>query len=70
MEVTSTRVRLRHLRMCEVCHPAARKWFARHGFSWIDFLNNGIEGQKFLDTGDPMAIKVLRAAEKEEADGR
>lgn len=69
-EVTSVRVYRRHLREAKRCHSGCRTWFAHHGFSWSDFLDNGIEGQKLLDTRDPNAVAVVRIAEQEANRGR
>ncbi len=72
-EVTSVRVHLRHLRMAEprpICHDGAKRWWARKGFDWPDFVMNGIDGQKLLDTGDGLARRVVNAAEKESIGGR
>lgn len=51
------------------CAGGARRFFARHGLNWGDFLRNGIDGQKFVDTGDAMAIRAVKHAEEED-DGR
>ncbi len=67
-EVTSVRVFLRHLKQCKpkpICHSAGRKWWERKGMSWSDFVYNGIDGQVLLDTGDPVAARVVKAAELE-----
>jgi hypothetical protein len=72
-EVTSVRVFLRHLHAAKprpICHSGGRKWWNRRGWSWSDFVRNGIDGQKLLDTGDAFAIRVVRAAEAEADSGR
>ena len=64
---------LRHLKQAKptpICHSGGRKWWARRDWSWNDFVRNGIEGQKLLDTGDAFAIRVVRAAELEADGGR
>lgn len=71
-EVTSVRVYLRHLGAAKprpICHSGGRKWWARRGWSWSDFVRDGIEGQRLLDTGDALAIRVVTAAELEASGG-
>ncbi len=72
-EVTSIRVHLRHLRMAKprpICHDGAKRWWARKGLDWSDFVSNGIDGQVLLDTKDGLARRVVRAAEVEAESGR
>lgn len=61
----STRVYLRHLRALDYCARGSRKFFQRHGWSWHEFLTQGLEASKFHETGDAMAIKAAQLAEKE-----
>jgi len=60
---------MRHVRAAKFCSAGPREWFPRMGFSWGDFLANGIDAQLLRDTGDAFALKVVRIAE-EERDGR
>lgn len=67
-EVTSVRVYLRHLRLAKpraICHDGAKRWWARKGLDWNDFVANGLPGQVLLDTKDGLAARVVRAAELE-----
>lgn len=57
----------RHLRALRYCNNGSRKFFERHGFSWSDFLRHGIEPAKFIATGDAMALRAVKEAEREGA---
>ena len=49
------------------CGPVARKWFARHGFDWWDFVQHGIDAEKLLATGCPLAKALVDHAKQVEA---
>lgn len=55
-------IRMRDIRAARMCSKGARGWFERHGLDWSDFIKNGVEAQKVLDTGCPMGRKVVEAA--------
>lgn len=63
----SVLVRTQHLRKANFCMSGGRQWFADHGFSWSDFLENGIQADTLEATGDEMALIVSKIA-REEAD--
>ncbi|PQO22061.1 hypothetical protein C2I36_15055 [Rhodobacteraceae bacterium WD3A24] len=66
-----TRVTIRDIRTARICFKGARGWFRRHGLDWSDFVQNGIEAERLAETGDPPALRAVRAAEEREArDGR
>lgn len=44
------------------CRKGVKRWFESRGLDYSDFLKNGIEEQTLLDTGDPMAVAVVRQA--------
>jgi len=44
------------------CASGTRKWFARYGLDYSDFLKNGIDEEKLLATGDPMALATVEQA--------
>lgn len=72
-EVTSVHVYIRHLRMAKpraICRDGAKRWWARKGLDWSDFVSNGIPGQVLLDTKCGLARRVVRAAELEAESGR
>lgn len=58
-------VKLRHFRALKYCSGGSRKFFERHGWSWHDFLQNGLDAEAFHKTGDAMAIKAAQIAEEE-----
>ncbi len=68
-EVTSITVRMKHIRSARLCAKGTRDWWAAHGFSWSDFLANGIPAEKLASTGDPYALHVVKIA-TEDARGR
>jgi len=69
-EVTSElRCHIRHLRAAKLCTGGARAWFAAHDMNWMAFLRDGIAAQVFLDTGDPLALRVVDAARAEVTSG-
>lgn len=72
-------VRLYHLAMVRgfsartgFCRRGARRWFLEHGMDWDAFRRGGIDERALLDTGDPMAIALVKAArdDMERAHGR
>jgi hypothetical protein len=69
VEVTSDIiVRMRHLRAAKFCADGARKWWRVQGFDWSDFLTNGISATTLLETGDPMALRVVEIARNEDVE--
>ncbi len=68
LEVTSTIVRMKHLRTAKICADGARTWWESEKLDWRDFVRNGIPAQKLLDTADPRALRVVEIARKD--DGR
>lgn len=62
-----TQVFVRDIRTARICFQGARPWFARHGFSWRDFLANGIEAERLETTGDALAYRVTAQARAREA---
>lgn len=63
-------VRLRHIRQARYCLVETRPFFARQGWPWQDFLDNGRPAEDFIATGDPRAIRVAEIAAEEANDGR
>lgn len=53
---------MKDVRAAKMCSSGARKFFARQGFDWNDFLKNGIPAEKFIETGDAMALQVVEVA--------
>lgn len=40
------------------CARGARRWAARLGLDWTDFVQHGIPVEKLEQTGDAMALKL------------
>lgn len=53
---------MQDVRVAKMCSGGARKWFERQGFDWADFLKNGIDAERFIATGDAMALQVVEVA--------
>lgn len=59
------RCHIRHMRMTGLCHGGSRAWCEANGIDWKDFVKNGIPAQTLRDTGDPIVLKLVEAAEAE-----
>ena len=44
------------------CSKGQRAFATRHGFDWLDYLENGIDEERLLATGDYMAQKLVESA--------
>jgi hypothetical protein len=55
------------LRAVGYCFAGVRPWFARHGFDWQGFIEQGISAERLRATGDALIEPVIRAAELREA---
>ena len=55
-------IHMADVRAAKMCSAGTRRWFEKQGFDWTDFLKNGIDAQKFIATGDPMALQVVEVA--------
>ena len=56
-------ITIKDVRKMGYCPRAVKQWIIKHGFSWQDFLKNGIEADLVESTGDAMAksiVKVVR----------
>lgn len=60
----------KHLRKAQLCMNGARQWFARQGWSWSDFVQNGRPVEDFEATGCPLAARLVVAVREDAADGR
>lgn len=52
------------------CCKGSRAFFKDRGWSWGDFLRNGLPAEKFIETGDAMAMKAVQNAQLEASGGR
>ncbi|URA07011.1 hypothetical protein P9A47_gp43 [Xanthomonas phage Elanor] len=55
-------VRMEHIRAAKMCSGGTRSFFERHGLDWSAFLQDGIDAEKLLATGDGMAKQVVEVA--------
>ncbi|WP_180076916.1 hypothetical protein [Acinetobacter sp. YH12251] len=61
------RIYIRHMRAAGYCRKEGVKpFFNARNWDWQDFLANGIEAQKLIDTNDVMALRVVEIAKAEE----
>ena len=60
------KIYIRHIREAGYCRKEGVKpFFDAHHWDWSDFLANGIDAQKLIDTQDAMALKVVEIAQEE-----
>lgn len=60
-----------HMRRAKLCANKGRIWFRHHGLDWSDFIKNGIEADKLIETNDFLALlAVAEAAKDRELNGR
>lgn len=55
-------VTIKHLRDAGMCAREPRKWFAKQGLSWSDFITDGLPESVLVATGDALAMKVVEIA--------
>lgn len=48
-----------HLDELGYCARGSRRWFARMGLDWADFVLRGIDAEILLATGDAMALRLV-----------
>lgn len=61
---------MRHVRAANLCAGGARAWFRRNGFSWTDFLDNGIAVSRVRALNDEFGNRVAILAEREANNGK
>ena len=54
------------IRKANMCSRGTRAFFLEQGWDFKDFLINGLDAEKFIQTGDAMALQVVKVAQ----DGR
>lgn len=55
----SDKVTITDCRRAGFCAKGIRAWFVEKGFDFKDFLENGIDEEKFLATGDARALQAV-----------
>lgn len=53
---------IQDLRQAQMCSNGSRKWFLKNNLDWSDFLVNGVHEDKFIASGDAMAMQVVEVA--------
>lgn len=59
-------VRISHVRKARLCNRGAREWALRRGWDWQEFLENGIDAELLIATGDPYALRAVQVARDEQ----
>lgn len=52
------------MRELEYCNKGGRVFFKKHNLDWAKFVDEGIEAEKLIATGDAMALKVVERAKE------
>lgn len=60
MNLEGVTVRMSDLRKAGICGRGARSFWVERGWSWSDFLTNGVPAQTLWDTGDGYARMVVK----------
>lgn len=56
-------IKLSDVKKAGMCSKGARKFFKDHQLiEWSDFIENGVESELLVATGDAMALQVVEAA--------
>ncbi|URA07149.1 hypothetical protein P9A48_gp41 [Xanthomonas phage Mallos] len=53
---------MEHIRQARMCSRGARDFFIRHNLDWSTFLQEGIDEELLIATGDAMALQVVEVA--------
>lgn len=61
-EQQSVLVNMAHVRQAKMCSRGARQFFERHGLDWQEFIKNGLPSEVIEQTGDAMALQVVKVA--------
>jgi hypothetical protein len=56
-------VKITDIRATGHCTLGIRRWFDSRGIDFHDFMRNGIEAERLLETGDGLAKRVVTAIE-------
>lgn len=60
------RITIDHVRAAGLCVHGARTWFARHALDFRAFLQQGLDADTLLATGDAMAERVVEFARRQQ----
>lgn len=53
---------MHHIREAKMCAKGTRQFFVDRGWDFQNFLKNGIDAEKLIETGDAMALQVVEVA--------
>jgi hypothetical protein len=53
------KIRVEHCWGFGYCSRGLRQFALRHNIDWVDWVNNGVDSEKLVSTGDEMAIVVV-----------
>lgn len=56
------RIYMHHIREAKMCAKGTRQFFVDRGWDFQNFLKNGIDAEKLIETGDAMALQVVEVA--------
>lgn len=56
------KIKMEHIRQARMCSRGARDFFIRHNLDWSTFLQEGIDEELLIATGDAMALQVVEVA--------
>lgn len=51
------------------CTKGGRRFFDRYGLDWTEFVKNGLSEELFTETGDALAINLVKHAHNMDAIG-
>lgn len=63
-------VTMKDVRGAKQCSRGACAWSKANNLDWHSFLKNGITCGELIDTGDVMALQVVRFAHEQKTNGR
>lgn len=56
------KIKMEHIRQARMCSRGARDFLIRHNLDWSTFLQEGIDEELLIATGDAMALQVVEVA--------
>jgi len=59
------RIHVRHMRAAKICAAGSRRWCARNGFSWAQFVNEGLPISVMRPLNDAVVNRIIAEADKE-----
>jgi hypothetical protein len=57
------KIRMAHIRGAQMCSSGVRDWAKLHNIDFNDFLKNGIDVEVVRNTGDALALQVVKVYE-------